>query len=266
MVALIGGEGGMADLWVADLERGAVTRLTTGETAAAPVWSPDSRRIAYLTRARTGDASRWQIVWQSADGSLDAEVLVTATRAATPTDIAADGSELIYDVINPEGTAVDIYALPLSGAAHPTARARRTRLQERGAVVAGRPVARLCPRLRRPVGGLRAAVPERRRAVADLDAAGNGAALEPSTGAGSTTASTARSTRWRSTPRPASPPRGRSGCVDFVATGIGIHTYTPTADGGLITARSPQETAALRVIHLELGFARRLTELTGEAR
>jgi Tol biopolymer transport system component len=54
--------------------------------------------------------------------------------------------------------------------------------------------------------------------------------------------------------------------VDFVATGVGIHTYTPTSDGGLVTARSPQETAALRVVHLELGFARRLAELTREVR
>src|SRR5215467_856731 len=41
-----------ADLFILDLESGASTRLTTSvktEFVMGPVWSPDSRRIAYVT-------------------------------------------------------------------------------------------------------------------------------------------------------------------------------------------------------------------------
>ena len=50
-VALVGGQGGVADLWVADLERGTLTRLTVGEFTASPVWTPDGTRIAYAVRS-----------------------------------------------------------------------------------------------------------------------------------------------------------------------------------------------------------------------
>ena len=48
----------LTDLWLVDLTDGKTRQLTsgadTGDAAWEPIWSPDSRRIAYLTNARDG--------------------------------------------------------------------------------------------------------------------------------------------------------------------------------------------------------------------
>jgi eukaryotic-like serine/threonine-protein kinase len=48
--ALLLSEAGNLDLWVADLERGTLTRLTFTGTVRSPVWSPDGRWIAFTER------------------------------------------------------------------------------------------------------------------------------------------------------------------------------------------------------------------------
>src|SRR6185436_20758022 len=94
--ALVGGEGGVADLWVADLERGALTRLTSGEFVTTPTWSPDGRMIAYGTRSGAQGGYRWQLVRKLADGSRDAEVLTESDRTLNPSSYTPDGKAVLY--------------------------------------------------------------------------------------------------------------------------------------------------------------------------
>jgi Tol biopolymer transport system component len=115
-VALVGGEGGVADLWVADLERGTLTRLTVGEFVASPVWTRDGARIVYGTRSRGQKEHRWQVVWKPADGSRDAELLADATRTMTPSDVTADGT-LVYSQLRDRLDGEDLFLLPLAGTA-----------------------------------------------------------------------------------------------------------------------------------------------------
>ncbi len=47
--------GGEYDVWILDLERGTVERLTTDQGRdSEPIWSPDSTRIAYLSTGQPG--------------------------------------------------------------------------------------------------------------------------------------------------------------------------------------------------------------------
>ena len=117
--ALVSGEGGVADLWVADLERGALTRLTFGEFVTMPTWTPDGSRIAYGTRLQKPGGATWQIAWEPADGSGEPEVLVGDERSIYPGCFTPDGRFLLFDRLNPKATQRDILLLPLEGARQP---------------------------------------------------------------------------------------------------------------------------------------------------
>jgi dipeptidyl aminopeptidase/acylaminoacyl peptidase len=62
------------DIWVADSERGTMSRLTLNATQdnTAPVWSPDGRRIAYSSQRQGVSA----IYSKASDGSGDEEKLL----------------------------------------------------------------------------------------------------------------------------------------------------------------------------------------------
>lgn len=48
--------------------------------------------------------------------------------------------------------------------------------------------------------------------------------------------------------------------VDRVSVGGFIHTYSITADGRVLTPRSPNPLTRAHILHLDLGFARRLAQ------
>jgi serine/threonine-protein kinase len=118
-VALIGGQGGVSDLWVADLERGSLTRLTFGEFVSTPTWSPDDRSIAYGTRVQGTSSNRWQIAIKPADGSREAKILIDGERLHSPSSFSPDGKILLFDRLNPTATQRDIWSVALDGPAEP---------------------------------------------------------------------------------------------------------------------------------------------------
>ena len=86
-------DSGMNDIWVLDLARGVRTRLTFGPVAnASPVWSPDGKWIAYLSKR--GD--HFDIYRKQSDGSSGEEVLVSSDTAVMPDSWAHDGKSLVY--------------------------------------------------------------------------------------------------------------------------------------------------------------------------
>jgi len=104
-------DAGMNDIWVLDLARGVRTRLTFGPVANTfPVWSPDGKWIAYVSRR--GDL--FGLYRKRSDGSGAEDVLVTADAQIAPNSWSSDGKSLIYTQRTPEGQG-QIWVLPLEG-------------------------------------------------------------------------------------------------------------------------------------------------------
>ena len=95
-------EGGNEDIWVYDLTRQTLSRLTfDGANENSPVWTPDGERIVFASTRDGGGL--W---WQAADGTGTAErLLVDDSPVLAPYAFTPDGAQLLY---NSEG---DIYTL-----------------------------------------------------------------------------------------------------------------------------------------------------------
>jgi Tol biopolymer transport system component len=104
-----------ADLFVLDVATGASTRLTTSartEFVMAPVWSPDSSRIAYVTILKGQEG----IYVRPANGQGAAELLYKNPGAfMNLSDWSYDGRFLIFAISDLSGGT--LYTLPLEGGA-----------------------------------------------------------------------------------------------------------------------------------------------------
>ncbi len=117
------------DVWVRDLERDRVTRLTFDRAADRfPVWSRDGRFIAFQSfRSGAGD-----IYGMPVDGSADETLLVNGPRNETPNSWTPDGHGLVYTYFS-EDTAQDLMLAPIrtdphaspAGEPRPVLRTRR---------------------------------------------------------------------------------------------------------------------------------------------
>jgi serine/threonine-protein kinase len=76
-----------SDLWVYDIARQVLTRITSAGDNRAPVWTPDGRRIAYSANGR--------IAWSLADGS-SREELEPGGAFRGPTSWSPDGKRLLF--------------------------------------------------------------------------------------------------------------------------------------------------------------------------
>jgi dipeptidyl aminopeptidase/acylaminoacyl peptidase len=259
--ALVGGEGGVSDLWVADLERGVVTRLTVGDFVNNPVWTPDGGRIVYATGTRSGSEERWRIVWKPADGSREAETLVAAKRGQYPGGgVTRDGRFLAYSAIKDDGSGEDIFLLPLVGERMPR-------------LLLGGPFAKNEPAVS-PDGRWLAYVSNEQGGRTTVFVR----PFPEGDGRWQISTSSAVEPRWS--------PDGRElfyrsnqtiyrvavdtrdgfaagrpePLIDRVASGSSIRTFSLAPDGKrFLTPRSPEGRGSLRTIYLDLGFARRLS-------
>jgi serine/threonine-protein kinase len=103
------------DIWVWDLTRAALTRLTFGAgLERLPLWTPDGRRIAFSSQigASSGVPS---LFWQAADGTGPVERLAESKGLQVfPTSFAPDGKRLLFWE-ETSSTGDDIGILPLEG-------------------------------------------------------------------------------------------------------------------------------------------------------
>ncbi len=98
-----------AHVWVYDLERDALTRLSAPD-GQLPIWTPDGERVTFRSGAET-----FQIVWQAADGSSTPEKLTSLASAYfEPNSWSPDGEWLAFADTHPK-TGNDIWLLPLEG-------------------------------------------------------------------------------------------------------------------------------------------------------
>jgi Tol biopolymer transport system component len=103
---------GISDLWLADLDRGAVTRLSTdpGESSEAR-WSPDGTRVAYEFNTLGGYP---KIVVVNIDSGATDTYLTDEHVFMNLFSWTPDGRALVYGRQEP-ATRWDIWILPLDG-------------------------------------------------------------------------------------------------------------------------------------------------------
>jgi serine/threonine-protein kinase len=100
-----------SDIWVWDLRRATLTRLTLdpGEDQF-PTWTPDGRRIVFSSN-RGGQFNLW---WQAADGTGAAEQLTTSSNPQLATGITPDGTAVVFYEVTPT-MGRDLMQLALDG-------------------------------------------------------------------------------------------------------------------------------------------------------
>jgi eukaryotic-like serine/threonine-protein kinase len=111
----LGVEAANYGVWIYDLPRATMTRLTVDGTNAWPIWTPDGRRITYNSTRSSGVLN---LFWRAGDGSGDDERLATSDAIQIPNSWSPDGRYLAYQE-NGSGTGRDVWILDRSGAQKP---------------------------------------------------------------------------------------------------------------------------------------------------
>jgi Tol biopolymer transport system component len=107
-VAVMIVEGAARDIWVYELERGTLTRLTFGKDEWFTLWTPDGKNIVFTS----GRAGQYNIYMKPADGSGDAERLTVHEHQQKASSWSPDGRVLLLNVVDPDSGG-DIYQLSL---------------------------------------------------------------------------------------------------------------------------------------------------------
>jgi serine/threonine-protein kinase len=112
-VALAIEQQGRSAVWVLDLQRDTLSRLTFNpDNDFAPVWTSDGRRIAYTSwRADVGAVN---LFWQRADGSGESERLTTSAHRQLQGSWHPSGRFFAFTEVRP-GALYDVMLLTLEG-------------------------------------------------------------------------------------------------------------------------------------------------------
>jgi serine/threonine-protein kinase len=109
-IALLIDDGSNEDVWVFDVWRGTLTRLTFGGQNEGLLWTPDGSRITFSS-VETGGLQN--VVWVPADGSGEPERLTTGEGGwQWPRSWSPDGRLLVFNATHP-ATDYDIWLLSL---------------------------------------------------------------------------------------------------------------------------------------------------------
>ena len=108
LVAVSASEGSSpGDIWIHDISRSLKTRLSFApEDESLPVRSPDGKQIAYSHR----HSGQSDVVVKPADGSGEAQPLVSTEAREDICDWSADGTRILYEVRDPK-TGSDLWYL-----------------------------------------------------------------------------------------------------------------------------------------------------------
>jgi eukaryotic-like serine/threonine-protein kinase len=106
----VGIEGANSGLWLYDLARGTLSRLTVSGLIPYPIWTPDGARVTF----RAAPEGPVNLYWMAADGSSPMERLTTSENFQYPGSWSPDGQALIFSEADPT-TAWDIWVLKLEG-------------------------------------------------------------------------------------------------------------------------------------------------------
>jgi Tol biopolymer transport system component len=118
-------EGSNYDVWVSEVARGTLTRLTSqlGEDHA-PIWTPDGKQVTFAADVKgEGPAGPPALWWRPADGSGPQEPLLEneELKVTMPTSWSPDGQTLAFTDRVTSESGHDIGMLPLEGEHEPWA-------------------------------------------------------------------------------------------------------------------------------------------------
>jgi len=106
---------GNADIWLLSLTREMRSRLTFDASPdTGPVWSPDSKRIAF-TRMKAG---KYNLMVRNADGSGSEETWLESAEPIQVSDWSRDGRYISY-IVTVAGQATNLWVLPTAGERKP---------------------------------------------------------------------------------------------------------------------------------------------------
>jgi serine/threonine protein kinase/Tol biopolymer transport system component len=107
---------GQSDIWIVDLDRGGVVRFTNGPgVSSQPIWSPDSRRIAFISD-RNGGADFF--MKDVHGGAPEQPLLVSKKLFRNLNDWSPDGRYILFEEYDPR-TGNDLWILPVDGKSPP---------------------------------------------------------------------------------------------------------------------------------------------------
>jgi serine/threonine-protein kinase len=106
-------DGSQTDIWIYDWERDTLSRRTFDKADdVRPVWSPDGTRIVFASRRE--NAAAFNLYWQRADGTGNAERLTTSNNSQWPSSFHPNGRMLAF-METTSGGPSDVMMLPIDG-------------------------------------------------------------------------------------------------------------------------------------------------------
>jgi serine/threonine-protein kinase len=111
LAAGVGARDGDLNIWIKQLDRGPVTRLTFGGHDRRPAWSPDGRTVAFVRDTGTGSV----IMARAADGSSADRLLARIPNQPQEIVWAGDGSWLVLRTDNAMPGAGDLIGVRTTG-------------------------------------------------------------------------------------------------------------------------------------------------------
>jgi Tol biopolymer transport system component len=80
------------NVWLYEISRGALSRLTTEGQNVTPIWTPDGKKLTFASTA----AGPYNLFWKPADGSGSVERLTTDEHDQRPSSWSPDGKTLAF--------------------------------------------------------------------------------------------------------------------------------------------------------------------------
>ena len=96
-LAVLQGSSGSGDVWIYEFGRATFTRLTFNNTNETPVWSADGKNVYYTSTVPVGAEDQTTIFRKPADGSRDAEAILTMKGRQYLKAILPDGETAVLD-------------------------------------------------------------------------------------------------------------------------------------------------------------------------
>jgi Tol biopolymer transport system component len=112
----VGIEGPTHDIWVSDVQRDTLARLTFGADSYWPLWTPDGKRIVFQSN-RTGP---WNIFSVPVDRSSPEQQVALSDTQLMALFLSPDGQEVVYGDIAPSAppnasAGSHVWSVPLAG-------------------------------------------------------------------------------------------------------------------------------------------------------
>lgn len=102
------------DIWVYDIGRRTLTKLTYGLTNLSPVWTPDGKRVAFR---RLGESGKAGMFWAPADGSGPPQQLFASEHPVVPGSWLPDVSGMVFYEVAQRGAEIRLLQVKGEGAA-----------------------------------------------------------------------------------------------------------------------------------------------------